>query len=549
MQIKKILSMAFAAVVALSWQPAQAQSLSPSTKWHWEKGTIVVDTPQRPAGQKSVLGLTTEKMPVVRVAFVGLGMRGPGAVERFTYIPGTQIVALCDYEAKRAEACQRFLKKAGLPPADIYSGAKGYEELCRRPDIDLVYVATDWDHHFPVAKCALENGKHTAIEVPSAMNLEQCWELIELSEKTRKHCMILENCCYDWYELNALNMAQHGVFGEVLRAEGAYIHNLDDFWGYYWSNPDGSDPEKLGWRMKYNMENRGDVYATHGLGPVAQVLDIHRGDRFTTLVAMDTKAVHGPDYVEAKTGKRPANFRNGDQTTTLMRTANGKVVEIQHNVMNPQPYSRLYKLTGTKGYATKYPEQHFALDKSQLNASGVAPKVDDLSSHGFLPKAEHDALMQKYQHPIITKYGAMAQKVGGHGGMDFFMDARLVYCLQNGLPLDMDVYDLAEWCCLAELGSLSMDNNCASVAFPDFTRGEWNKVKGYKHAYASAEDEAKTEAAAEAFTKQLKEKAAKDKVWEKYADAKAWAKYKAAQAKEAAKAAKKAAKKAIKAKK
>ena len=549
MQIKKILSMAFAAVVALSWQPAQAQSLSPSTKWHWEKGTIVVDTPQRPAGQKSVLGLTTEKMPVVRVAFVGLGMRGPGAVERFTYIPGTQIVALCDYEAKRAEACQRFLKKAGLPPADIYSGAKGYEELCRRPDIDLVYVATDWDHHFPVAKCALENGKHTAIEVPSAMNLEQCWELIELSEKTRKHCMILENCCYDWYELNALNMAQHGVFGEVLRAEGAYIHNLDDFWGYYWSNPDGTDPEKLGWRMKYNMENRGDVYATHGLGPVAQVLDIHRGDRFTTLVAMDTKAVHGPDYVEAKTGKRPANFRNGDQTTTLMRTANGKVVEIQHNVMNPQPYNRLYKLTGTKGYATKYPEQHFALDKSQLNASGVAPKVDDLSSHGFLPKAEHDALMQKYQHPIITKDGAMAQKVGGHGGMDFFMDARLVYCLQNGLPLDMDVYDLAEWCCLAELGSLSMDNNCASVAFPDFTRGEWNKVKGYKHAYASAEDEAKTEAAAEAFTKQLKEKAAKDKVWEKYADAKAWAKYKAAQAKEAAKAAKKAAKKAIKAKK
>lgn len=549
MQIKKILSMAFAAVVALSWQPAQAQSLSPSTKWHWEKGTIVVDTPQRPAGQKSVLGLTTEKLPVVRVAFVGLGMRGPDAVERFTYIPGTQIVALCDYEAKRAEACQRFLKKAGLPPADIYSGATGYEELCRRPDIDLVYVATDWDHHFPVAKCALENGKHTAIEVPSAMNLEQCWELIELSEKTRKHCMILENCCYDWYELNALNMAQHGVFGEVLRAEGAYIHNLDDFWGYYWSNPDGSDPQKLGWRMKYNMENRGDVYATHGLGPVAQVLDIHRGDRFTTLVAMDTKAVHGPDYVEAKTGKRPANFRNGDQTTTLMRTANGKVVEIQHNVMNPQPYNRLYKLTGTKGYATKYPEQHFALDKSQLNASGVAPKVDDLSSHGFLPKAEHDALMQKYQHPIITKYGAMAQKVGGHGGMDFFMDARLVYCLQNGLPLDMDVYDLAEWCCLAELGSLSMDNNCASVAFPDFTRGEWNKVKGYKHAYASAEDEAKTEAAAEAFTKQLKEKAAKDKVWEKYADAKAWAKYKAAQAKEAAKAAKKAAKKAIKAKK
>ena len=522
----------------LSVTSLMAQSLSPSTKWHWEEGTIVVDTPKRPAGQQHVLGLTVPKLKTVRVAFVGLGMRGPGAVARFTYIPGTQIVALCDYVPARAEACQKYLRDAGLPPADIYSGEKGYEELCKRPDIDLVYVATDWDHHFPVAKCALENGKNTAIEVPSAMNLEQCWELINLSEQKRKHCMILENCCYDWYELNALNMAQHGVFGEVLRAEGAYIHNLDDFWDYYWKNPDGSDPDKLGWRMKYNMENRGDVYATHGLGPVAQVLDIHRGDRFTTLVAMDTKSAHGKEYVEKKTGKPCNNYRNGDQTTTLMRTQNGKVVEIQHNVMNPQPYNRLYKLTGTKGYATKYPEQHFALDKSQLSASGVAPKVDDLSAHGFLPKAEHDALMQKYQHPIIKKYGEMAQKVGGHGGMDFFMDARLVYCLQNGLPLDMDVYDLAEWCCLAELGSLSMDHNCAAVAFPDFTRGYWNTVKGYKHAYAISVDEAEAEKAAADFTAQLKEKTKKEKLWEKYDKAKEKA------AKAAEKAAKKAAKKA-----
>lgn len=522
---------------------AQAQSLSPSTKWHWEKGTIVIDTPARAAGQTSVLGLTTEKLPVVRVAFVGLGMRGPGAVERFTHIPGVEIKALCDFEAPRAERLQQTLRKAGLPPADIYSGEKGYEELCKRPDIDLVYVATDWDHHFPVAKCALENGKHTAIEVPSAMNLEQCWELINLSEKTRKHCMILENCCYDWYEMNTLNMAQHGVFGEVLRAEGAYIHNLDDFWDYYWKNPDGSDPDKLGWRMKYNMENRGDVYATHGLGPVAQALDIHRGDRFTTLVAMDTKSAHGKEYVERKTGKPCKEYRNGDQTTTLMRTQNGKVVEIQHNVMNPQPYNRLYKLTGTRGYATKYPTEEYALDAAQLKATGNAPKVDNLSSHGFMPAAERKALVERYQHPILKKYGEMAKEVGGHGGMDFIMDARLVYCLQNGLPLDMDVYDLAEWCCLAELGTLSMDNNCASVAFPDFTRGEWNKVKGYRHAFASPEDEAKTEAEARQFTADLKAKTEKDKAWEKYDKAKEKA------AKAAEKAAAKAAKKAAKAKK
>ncbi|MDY4568472.1 MAG: Gfo/Idh/MocA family oxidoreductase [Alloprevotella sp.] len=552
MKFNKIIALAFAAVLSLGGQTASAQSLSPSTKWHWDKGTIVVNTPQRPAGQKDVINLTAPKMQTVRVAFVGLGMRGPGAVERFTYIPGVQIVALCDYEKGRAEACQGYLKKAGLAPADIYYGEKGYEELCKRPDIDLVYVATDWDHHYPVAKCALENGKHTAIEVPSAMNLEQCWSLIDLSEKTQKHCMILENCCYDWFELRALNMAQHGVFGEVIRAQGAYIHNLDDFWDYYWKNPDGSDPDKLGWRMKYNKENRGDVYATHGLGPVAQVLNIHRGDRFTTLVAMDTKSVHGKEYVEKKTGKPCDDYRNGDHTTTLMRTADGKVVEIQHNVMNPQPYNRLYQLTGTRGFANKYPVEGYAVDAAQLKATGSAPKVDNLSAHGFMPESEKQALEAKYEHPIIKKYGALASKVGGHGGMDFFMDARMVYCLQNGLPLDMDVYDLAEWCCLAELGTLSMDNNCAAVSFPDFTRGHWNDVKGYKHAYAPEAEEKAVEEAAAAYTANQKAVVQDAKLWDLYdqmkkaegkAKTKATAAYNKAKAKAVAKFNKAAAKK------
>lgn len=542
MKFNHLLTTALAGfAIACAAPSVGAQSLSPSTKWHWDKGTIVVDTPEREAGQEPVLGLTVPKMDKVRVAFVGLGMRGPGAVERFTHIPGVEIVALCDYEPARAERCQNIIKKAGLMPADVYSGEYGYEEICKRPDVDLVYVATDWDHHFPVAKCALENGKNTAIEVPSAMNLEQCWELIDLSEKNRKHCMILENCCYDWFELDALNMAQKGVFGEVLRAQGAYIHNLDDFWGAYWSNPE-NDPDKLGWRMKYNMENRGDVYATHGLGPVAQVMDIHRGDRFTTLTAMDTKSVHGREYVKEKTGKDCPEYRNGDHTTTLMRTENGKVVEIQHNVMNPQPYNRLYQLTGTKGFANKYPVEGFAVDSKQLKAAGHTPKVDDLSTHSFMPKEEMKALREQYRHPIIKKYGDLASKVGGHGGMDFFMDARMVYCLQNGLPLDMDVYDLAEWCCLAELGSLSMDNNSAAVAFPDFTRGHWNDVKGYNHAWATPEEEAATEAAADAITAAQKAAVEANNVWalydemQKATDAKAKAKAEKKYAKALAKA-------------
>ena len=480
------------------------------TRWTWQEGTIVVEEPQRASGQTSVLGLTAPKLDSVRVGFVGLGMRGPGAVERFTHIPGTQVVALCDYHPEVAEACQSILKKASMPKAAIYSGEKGYEELCQRDDIDLVYIATDWLHHFPVAEAAMKNGKHVAIEVPSAMTLKECWALVDLSEQTRKHCFILENCCYDWYEMNTLNMAQNGVFGEVIRAQGAYIHNLEPYWDHYWKK---DSLDKLGWRLEYNMKHRGDVYATHGLGPVAQALDIHRGDRMKTLVAMDTKSVVGKELVEQRTGEVCNDFRNGDHTTTLIRTENGKVIEIQHNVMTPQPYNRLYQLTGTKGFANKYPVQGYALDAKQMNASGVKPQLDNLDSHRFLQEDDMEALVEKYRHPILVKYGEMAKQVGGHGGMDFIMDARLVYCLQNGLPLDMDVYDLAEWCCLAELGELSMDNNCAAVAFPDFTRGDWNKIDGYKHAYASAQDEAEAMEKAIAFTARLKKRGAKE--WRK----------------------------------
>lgn len=537
MKFNKIVALAFAAVLGFGAQTANAQSLSPSTKWHWDKGTIVVETPARPAGQKSVLGLKLPKYKTVRIGLVGLGMRGPGAVDNFCVLPGVEIVALCDFVEARAVAQNEKLRKRGLPPAAIYSGENGYKELCARPDIDLVYIATDWAHHFPVAECALQNGKNVADEVPSAMNLEECWKLVDLSEKMQKNCMILENCCYDWFEMRTLNMAQHGVFGEILRAQGAYIHNLDDFWDYYWKNPDGSDPEQLGWRLKYNRENRGDVYATHGLGPVAQALDIHRGDRMTTLVAMDTKSVHGKELVEKKTGKPCNDFRNGDHTTTLIRTANHKVIELQHDVMNPQPYSRLYQLTGTKGFANKYPVEGYAVDASQLKNAGHQPQVDNLSSHSFMPEAEKAALEKQYEHPILAKFGKLAKEVGGHGGMDFIMCARLIYCLQHGLPLDMDVYDLAEWCCIAELGALSMDNNCASVTFPDFTRGHWNDVKGYKHKYASAEEEAAVEASSKAWTAAWKAAGEKNNLWKLFdAMTKADAKNKAKATKAYAKA-------------
>ena len=334
-------------------------------------------------------------------------------------------------------------------------------------------LSPHWKHHAEMGIYAMEHGKHAAIEVPAAMSLDEIWALINTSEKTRKHCMQLENCVYDFFELTTLNMAQKGLFGEVLHVEGSYIHNLEEFWPYYWNN----------WRLDYNREFRGDVYATHGLGPACQLLNIHRGDRMKTLVAMDTKAVTGPELVKQYQKEEAPDFQNGDHTMTFIRTENGKTIHIQHDVMNPRPYSRMYQLTGTKGFANKYPIEQYCFRPDQIDSTSI-PDHENLSMHSAVPEKVKETLMSQYKHPIHQELEETAKKIGGHGGMDFIMDYRLVYCLRNGLPLDMDVYDLAEWCCMADLTRLSIENGNAPVAVPDFTRGNWNKVDGYHHAFA-----------------------------------------------------------------
>ncbi len=437
---------------------------------------IRTEVPERPAGQKDVLGLVAEKIDTVRVGFIGLGMRGPGAVQRFTHIPGTKIVALCDKHGDRVEKAQSILERAGLPQAASYSGSEdAWKELCQREDIDLVYIATDWKHHVPMMVYAMKQGKHVACEVPAAMNLDEIWEVVNTAERTQKHCIQLENCVYDFFELTTLNMAQQGLFGEVLHTEGAYIHNLSDFWDAYEGD----------WRMQFNREFRGDVYATHGLGPAAQVLDIHRGDRMTTLVSMDTKPVNIPEYLIEKRGVDRDSaylFANGQNTMTMIRTEKGKTILIQHDVASPRPYSRMYQVSGTKGFANKYPNQGYALEENMVPGEGM-PDHENLSAHSYMPREVRDMLMDKYKHRIHRELEEKAKEVGGHGGMDFIMDYRLVYCLRNGLPLDMDVYDLAEWCCLGELSRISMENNNSSVEVPDFTRGNWNKIQGFRHAF------------------------------------------------------------------
>lgn len=435
---------------------------------------ITTTVPQRPAGQTHLVGFATAPMDSVRIGVIGLGMRGYSAVERLLHVPGAVVKAVCDIDSVRVASVEQMLVKNGHAQVPGYYGSEeAWKQLCDRPDIDLVYIVTDWKHHTPMALYAMEQGKHTAIEVPAAMNLDEIWALINMAESKRLHCMMLENCIYDFFELNTLNMAQQGLFGEVLHTEGSYIHNLEEFWPYYYNN----------WRMDYNREHRGDVYPTHGIGPACQLLDIHRGDRMTTLVAMDTKPVNGPAYIERTTGQAPESYANGDHTMTMIRTAGGKTIHIQHDVVTPRPYSRMYQLTGTKGFANKYPVEGYAFVPEQIAADSV-PDHENLSAHGFISPEQQAALVEKYKHPLIRSIGEEAKKVGGHGGMDYIMDYRLVYCLLNGLPLDMDVYDLAEWCSLIPLSAISIENGSAPVEVPDFTRGAWNEVHGYRHAFA-----------------------------------------------------------------
>ena len=433
---------------------------------------IRTDVPERPAGQESVLGLTTEPLETVRIGIVGLGMRGGSAVDRLSYVPDCQITALCDIEQDRVTRSAERLIAKGIADVQTYGGeAESWRGLCESPEVDLVYICTDWTNHVPRALYAMECGKHVAIEVPAATTLDEIWDLINMSEKTRRHCMMLENCVYDFFEMSTLAMAQEGVFGEVIHVEGAYHHCLDPYWDEYWES----------WRLEYNKEHRGDVYPTHGIGPVCQVLGIHRGDRMKTLVSMDTKPFNGPKIYELKNGVPCPEFKNADQTSTLIRTEKGKTMLIQHDVMTPRPYDRLYQVVGTDGYAGKYPIQLYCLrENASLEEGYDALGIEKIYSGEALKE-----LQQKYPNPLMNpEFVELAQSVGGHGGMDFIMDYRLVYCLHNGLPLDMDVYDLAEWCCISDLSRLSLENGNLPVEVPDFTRGEWDVKKGFSYAFA-----------------------------------------------------------------
>lgn len=403
----------------------------------------------------NMCGYAAPAIPVVRVGFVGIGGRGKGALRRMSRIQGVEIKAICDTKEEAVKAGQELLREAGISKVREYYGSDlEFKKLCESNDIDLVYVTTSWNWHTPVGVYAMEQGKHTAIEVPAARNLEECWQLVETSERTRKHCMQLENCCYDFFEMLTLNMSRQGLFGELVHAEGAYIHTLLDSWV----------TNKKEWRMIENLRH-GNLYPTHGLGPISQCLNINRGDQMQYMVSMSSN-----DFQMEKSYKERAmqdpffkQFENktyrGNMNTSIIRTFKGKTIMVQHDVTTPRVYDRKHLLSGTMGMAQKYP----------LPAKIAFEHGNDK----WINDEQMIELKNKYTPEIIKHIGEIAKSVGGHGGMDFTMDWRLIDCLRNGLPLEQDVYDAAILSVITPLSAWSVVNNSNSIEVPDFTGGSW----------------------------------------------------------------------------
>ncbi len=395
----------------------------------------------------------------VRVGCVGLGSRGSGAVHRLAMIPGVEITALCDIRPDAVKRQQDWLAAKKKPTPRAFVGEQAWKDLCQWDGVDVIYNTTPWQLHAPVALGALRGGKHAFTEVPAAMTLDECWELVETSEKMQRHCMMLENCCYGEIEMLAFNLCHRGILGELKHGEGAYIHDLrgSNLYGY-WDH----------WRYKWNAAHKGNLYPTHGLGPICLDMDINRGDRFDYLVSLESQQAGLTTLAKfalpEDAWQRKTNVQTGDMNTTLIKTAKGRSIMVQHDVSSPRPYSRINLISGTRGMLCDYPYR-LAIE----NRPGQG-------AHGF-----NDAVAaeyrEKYKHPLWKRAGEIAKKVGGHGGMDFLMDLRWAYCLQNGLPLDMNVYDLASWCSLVELSEKSVKNRSNSVDVPDFTRGGWKTTK------------------------------------------------------------------------
>jgi len=388
----------------------------------------------------------------VRIGFVGVGGMGSAHVRNFLKIEGVEIKAVCDIVPEKVERIQQWVVEAGQPKPTGYSrGERDFERMCAEEELDLVFNATPWRWHVPVCVAAMKNGKHAATEVPAAITLDECWELVETAEKLNKHCVMMENCCYDREEMMIFNIVRKGMLGEIVHGAAGYLHDLRALK----FTPKG---EGL-WRTAHSIKRNGNLYPTHGLGPLAQVMDINRGDQFDYLVSMSSMSrglnVYAAEHFGPDDPRATQKYALGDINVSLIRTRKGRTITLYHDTDLPRPYSRIHLVQGTKGIARKWP--------NRIHIEGRSPQ------HQWEPLEDY---YEEFEHPLWKLMQEKA-KGAGHGGMDFIEDFRLIECLRKGLPTDQNVYDAAAWSVVSALSEWSVANKSRPIDFPDFTRGKW----------------------------------------------------------------------------
>ena len=417
-------------------------------------GSLIAGPPPK---HQSMINVPFKRYETVRLAVVGTGLRGRGVLREFLNVPGVQVTALCDVVEEKVLQAKALVEKAGQKtPALYFKGERGFEEAVRRDDVDFVYVATPWEWHVPQSLAAMNAGKHVGTEVPAAYTIEDCWKLVDTSERTRRHCIIMENCCYDYDELLVLNMIRAGLLGELIHGECAYNHDLRHI--LFETRDEGL------WRRRHHTLRDSNLYPTHGLGPLANYMNINRGDKFNYLVAMSSGhwglEAYRKEHLAADDPRQKEVYKSGDYNTSLVKTAKGRSVMLQHNVSTPRPYDRINLIQGTKGIFRDYPSRVF---------------ID--GQEGGHTWQNMDKFKARYEHELWRKEGETARRLGGHGGMDYLMCYRLIECMRQGLVPDMDVYDAAAWSAPGPLSEISVARGSSPVKFPDFTRGRWTRER------------------------------------------------------------------------
>ena len=420
-----------------------------------------MSTPARTTGA-SVADLAFEPRPEVAVGLIGAGGRMRGLLDNLFPVPHVRVVAIADTSEEAVSRLVTRAVAAGLSAPAAHHGPEAAEHLLARPDIDLVLVATPWNSHASLAVQAMRAGKHVGVEVPAATTLADCWALVDASEETQRHCVMLENCCYGETELLVLNLVRAGLLGDLLHAECSYTHDLR-----------ADLMETQAWRRQAHIDRSGNLYPTHGLGPVAGYLGINRGDRFTRLVSMDSPSIGLQTYrdrtVAADDPRRAEAYRNADINTSLIQTALGRTVMLQHQVIGPRPYERRNQLVGTNGIYSDYPS------RIQLEDDPLRPGVRTAQEREEF--CEIGPYLEAYGHALWRLQGERALQLGTHGGMDYLMLFRLIETIRLGLVPDIDVYDAAAWSAPGPLSADSLEAGSMPIEFPDFLRGEWQRTR------------------------------------------------------------------------